>query len=261
MTLLVFALALCAFTAVSLRGGLVAPRGLLVHSLDRQGLLIGLAAFALAVWFIGPLYGIALTLSIIVHEFGHVAAYRVAGHSDARFRLLPLIGGVAISNRRPETQAQDFFITLMGPGICIAPMVLGFALAESLAWRAPALAEAAWVFAIVTGALNFFNLLPFWPLDGGRCVSLLAQAVWQPLGRAAAYAMSAAFAACALWLQSTVLFFVALLAAHALLTGGAGASRQPPMSRAQVWLAGGAYLFTAAAHFLGGWALLSRFLH
>ncbi|WP_213547030.1 metalloprotease [Vannielia litorea] len=260
MTLLLFALALCAFTAFSLRGGLVAPRGMVVHSLDTNGILMGLAAFGLAAWFFGPLYGIALTLSVVVHEFGHVAAYRVAGHADARFRLVPLMGGVAISNRLPDTQAESFFITLMGPGICIAPMVLGFAISEVFAWRAPEIAHAAWVFAIVTGALNFFNLLPFWPLDGGRCVKILAQTFWPPLGRVVAMGMSAAFAATALWMQSTVLFFFALMSAQSLFSEHDEANYQRPMTRAQGALAAAAYLFTTAAHLWGGWALLDRYI-
>lgn len=260
MTLLFFALSFCAFTAFSLRGGLIAPRGMIVHSLDTQGLLMGLAAFGLAVWFLGPIYGTAITLSVVMHEFGHVAAYRVAGHSDARFRLVPLMGGVAISNRPPDTQAESFFIALMGPGICIAPMVLAYSLSDLLAWHAPEIAHAAWVFAIVTGALNFFNLLPLWPLDGGRCVKLLTQTFWPALGPALAVVMSAAFTAMALWMQSTLLFFFALMSAQSLFSGRDEALHQHPMTRSQGVLAAGAYLFTTAAHFWGGWTLLEWYV-
>ncbi|MDF1872137.1 metalloprotease [Vannielia sp.] len=260
MTALLFAFALCAFTMFCLRGGLVSATGLRVHSLDRNGLMMGAAAFALAAWVFGPLYGIALTASVVIHEFGHVAAYRVAGHTDARFRLVPLFGGVAISNRVPDTQAESFFITLMGPGICLAPMVLSYALSDYFLWRAPEVSRALWVFAAVTGLMNFFNLLPYWPLDGGRCVKILAETFWKPLGRIAAFAMSAALAATALWMQSTLLFFFAFFSAQSLFSGQDESTFQRPMTKGQGTLAAFAYLFTLAAHFWGGYALLDRYI-
>lgn len=258
--LLLFSLGLCAFTLISLRGGLIGPRGLAVHSLDAQGTLMALAAFALAAWFLGPVIGVALMLSVVIHEFGHVAAYRVAGCEDARFRLVPLLGGVAISNRQPASQAESFFITLMGPGISLAPMVLAFVLSDLLLWRAPQVSYALWVFGSVTGVMNFFNLLPYWPLDGGRCLRLLAQTFWPPLGRISALAMSAALLATALWMHSILLFFFALLSAQSLLTGADESLRQRPMRRGEGLLAAAAYLFTAAAHFWGGYALLAHYL-
>ena len=55
-----------------------------VRTLDfrpkNDALLMGVAAVAAAVYFIGPYAGAALIVSVMVHEFGHVAAFRVAGH-------------------------------------------------------------------------------------------------------------------------------------------------------------------------------------
>ncbi|MBT0958515.1 metalloprotease [Alphaproteobacteria bacterium KMM 3653] len=261
MTLL-FAFGLCALTLLSLRGGLVPEAGLKTHSFDQTGLALGVLAFGAAVLYLGPLYGVAITLGVLIHEFGHVAAFRVAGHRDARFRLIPLLGGVAISNRAPDSDLKDFFITLMGPGICLAPTVLAYVLALSLWNSAPDFAYAAWVFAIANGALNFVNLLPFWPLDGGRCVHLLARCIWPPLAPWLAIAMAAALALAALWMQSVLLFLVAALGAQGLQSSAKSDANtpRPAMTKAQGAQALAAYLCTLGVHLIAGLPILLRLI-
>lgn len=110
---LLCALAACFGTALALRGSWTSLLKTTILGLDPQGLGIS----TLAVIFFGPVFGICIILVIVIHEFGHVAAFRVAGHHDASFRLVPLMGGYAISNRAVDTQEEDVFITLMGPAI------------------------------------------------------------------------------------------------------------------------------------------------
>jgi len=69
--------------------------------------MIGGLSVLLAIYFFGPLAGLALVIVVVVHEYGHVAAFRVAGHGDATFRLIPLLGGVAISKRQPRRSAPE----------------------------------------------------------------------------------------------------------------------------------------------------------
>lgn len=254
-----FALALVGLTFYALRGGLTASGAMAVSGFDTQGLMLGGLAFAAAAYLFGPMYGLALVLSVMIHEFGHVAAFRICGHDDARFRLIPLMGGVAISNRAPDTQGDDFFITLMGPAICLAPMILSFVLSDLAYPYSLTLANFFWIFASVTAALNFFNLLPFWPLDGGRCVRIITFAFWPYAARILTFAMSVAFAAAALALQSTALLLFALFGAQSLFTYSAGEAAQNPMPRHHAMLAAAAYFFTAAAHFLGGATLLFHY--
>lgn len=257
---LVAGLALSGLTLYALRGGLTGPRGLTIVGLDVQSLGMGAFAVALAIWIFGPVYGAAVILAVMVHEFGHVAAFRVAGHADARFRLVPLMGGYAISDRLPATQAEAFFIALMGPGFSVAPMVLAFALAEFAGGLWLPAAYGLGVFASVTAALNLLNLLPFWPLDGGRCTRMIVQAFAPRLAQPITIGMSAAFAAAALAMQSLLLFAFALLGAQSLAHAETLGQAQRPMSRRQALIALGAYLFTTAAHAAGGWWLIARFL-
>ncbi|MFO1201099.1 MAG: M50 family metallopeptidase [Tabrizicola sp.] len=247
-------------TVYTLRGGLVGSRHVLTFAgFDMSALFLGLLAVGAAVYFFDPMYGAALILSVMVHEFGHVAAYRICGHSDARFRLIPLIGGVAISSQVPASQEKQFFISLMGPGICLAPMALAMAIAY-LDWPdyAP-VADFLWVFATVTAAINFFNLLPFWPLDGGRCISILAHTFVPGLAGQVTMAMAASAIALAVYTQSMGMMFFAMMGAQSLIRGGDVASVQRPMSASRGLLCTAAYLATLAGFGTTGWPLLARF--
>ncbi len=253
---------LCLTTLYALRGGLVGERGFLtIAGFDANALFMGVAAVGAAIWFFGPMYGAALILSVMIHEFGHVAAYRVCGHRDARFRLIPLIGGVAISNQVPASYEKDFFITLMGPGICIAPMVLAYVIVQQdFIWTlSPDAAVFLQVFATVTGALNFFNLLPFWPLDGGRCLAVLCKIFWPGGARQVTMAMSGAAIALAIYSQSIAMTVFAVMGVQSLFAAEQIARFQRPMGKTRGALAAAAYAATIVTFGTIGWPLLNAF--
>jgi Zn-dependent protease len=259
MTLLTFAFAMLLMTATlyALRGGLVTPAGLRFAAPDARALGFGAIAVLIAVWYFGPLFGLALILTALVHEFGHVAAHRITGRSDARFRLVPLAGGAGAGNRAPESGAEAFFVALAGPALSLAPMVLAYALSELVAPWSQGLADFLRLFAATTAALNFLNLLPFWPLDGGRCLRAVIEALEPRAALAATLAMSAAFAAAAVAVGSVLLVLAALVGAA---TVRPGTDARGGMSRREAGLAFGAYAATAAAHFTGGALILSVYL-
>jgi Zn-dependent protease len=255
-----FSLAIMAVTFVTLRGGWRSPNGWQIAGMDAAGLGMGALAVGAAVFFFGPLYGLAFVLSIAVHEFGHVAAYRVCGHSDATFRLIPLMGGVAISRQLPASQEHQAFISIMGPAICIGPMLLGFSLGRMFYDAAPMFADFCLIFGMVTGALNFFNLLPFWPLDGGRILHVVAASLWPPAALVVATMMSAALIVAAIAMKSMILVFFALLGAQSLLSGRQVTDAQRRMGRARALLVLAAYVATLGAFGLGGATFLTSWL-
>ena len=254
------ATALCLTSVYTLRGGFTSiGRFISLAAFDPSALVLGVVAVTVAVVFYGPMYGVALILSIMLHEFGHVAAYRICGHADARFRLIPMFGGVAISNQMPASHEKAFFISLLGPGICLAPMVLASAVLElNLVGSSPA-AEFLWILASVTGAINFFNLLPFWPLDGGRCMTILFHTFLPRATNQAMMAMAAATIVLALFSQSMAFLFFALMATQNLLQRGDVSFVQRPMSRCRGARAAAAYSATLSAFALNGRPLLARF--
>ena len=262
VTALIVALGLMLGTWIALRGGfaLAGARGFQVVGFDPNAVGLGALAIGAAVYFYGWAFGIALILAVALHEFGHVVAYRVCGHSDARFRLIPILGGVAISNQVPARHDKAFFIALMGPAICLAPMALAFALSDLIYPTAPIASDFLYSFAMVLGSFNFFNLLPFWPLDGGRMVQLLAQTFMPWATRQVSIAMTVLGAGLAFILHSYIILFFILMSWGALMQSEQILGLQRPMSKWHGLVALAAYGFTAATFFLGGAQMLQGFL-
>lgn len=263
MLSLLAALGLCLATWKTLQGGWRGRSGLQIAGLDLNTVAMAAVAVGAAVYFWGLPYGIAFVIAVAVHEFGHVAAFRVCGHADARFRLIPLMGGVTISNTAPASAEKAFFITLMGPAINLGPMILCFALAELLmASQSLAVFQIGgflYVQALVLAALNFFNLLPLWPLDGGKLTQRLAYSFAPDVTRQVSIAMTALAAALCLATRSWFLLFFVLMGWPGLVQSETLLRAQRPLSRKRSLLALAAYLATAAAFFAGGHPLLLGF--
>lgn len=180
--------------------------------LSRESLVWGgLSVLLLAALFRNTPHLIPIfVVGVMVHEYGHVLAYRLAGHRAPKFRLVPF-GGVAISDQEPKSQAENAFVALMGPGFSIVLIVIAVTASVWLdsigdsngAYYA---LEAAWWI----GLLNAFNLLPFYPLDGGKTLHAVAMSAGQKAATFAAIAMSGAFAVFAVYTQLWLLLIFAL---------------------------------------------------
>lgn len=124
-------------------------------------------------WIYGGISSILFFTSVLVHEFGHAV---VSMKEGVRVRSISLFifGGMAHISREPSTPRSEFRIVAAGP---LASLVLGTLFTiVSILWTANPLASGA---AQYLGQLNFilalFNLIPAFPLDGGR---LLRSALW-----------------------------------------------------------------------------------
>jgi hypothetical protein len=85
------------YTIMAGLGGVAGPKGSFALTWSPQALALAVLSIGAAVAYYGVSGGIAIIVAVMWHEWGHVIAYRVAGHSDARFRLIPLFGCVALS--------------------------------------------------------------------------------------------------------------------------------------------------------------------
>lgn len=119
-------------------------------------------------------------LCVLLHEFGHAIAAKAFGIETPDITLLP-IGGVARLQRMPEKPSQELIVAIAGPlvNVVIAGvlfLILGFRLDFSGAANLgdPSGSLMAKV-AAVNVMLVLFNLIPAFPMDGGRVLrSLLA---------------------------------------------------------------------------------------
>ncbi len=248
------AIAICVATAKALQGGWDFAQ---LPKIDRKVLFLAVISVVAAVIVFGPIFGLMAIVAVIVHEMGHVMAYRVCGHLDARFRLIPLFGGVAISSRAPKTQSDDFFITLMGPAIGLGPMALSLSLSIALTDSMPFAAGLFWACGVTTAMLNLFNLLPLYPLDGGRMVRLATSSLFPAAEIFVAGGMVGLLILLAVVMKSIFVGFIALMGFQSLRVEAQRARKPVPMKKAAALLALAAYVFTFAAFLIGALPLVT----
>ena len=113
---------------------------------------------------------IALMMVLLIHELGHWAAMRALGYEDVSIFFLPF--GAATKGRKEARNAfEEYVVLVMGPlpGLLIGEAILLYLAADHQPWLAGYAGE----YALLSLLLNFINLLPVFPLDGGRIVQLL----------------------------------------------------------------------------------------
>lgn len=248
---------LCIAMLYALRGSVATGAPITFSGFDGVGVIIGFIAFVSAAALMGPEFGISLLIALMIHELGHVLAHRMLGHSATRFRLVPLYGSTPVSDQPLKTEGEVFFVALMGPGLSLAPMVLALTLSAMLATSAPEASHFLQIFAVTTGALNFVNLLPFWPLDGGRCARIAADNFWPALAPGMTVFMSTAMFVAGLRTGSVALVILAVAGSTTLLRKSETLS--DPLGPNNGLIALAAYTFTLAAHFSCGWWLLQAY--
>ncbi len=110
---------------------------------------------------------------VLLHEFGHVLMARRFGIRTRDVTLLP-IGGVARMDSTGETPRQELLIALAGPAVNVVIAGLAFAWLLLFPARTPAFDTAALnaplplALLVVNLFLVGFNLIPAFPMDGGR---------------------------------------------------------------------------------------------
>lgn len=125
-------------------------------------------------WGMGAVAALLLFLSVLLHELGHsyvALRYRIPIGQITLF----LFGGVAHMRKEPPSPMAEFLIAIAGPAVSFA---LGaFCFSAAVAAEALPLSAGGRGFVVLGGLLGFnnvvlglFNLIPGFPLDGGRAL-------------------------------------------------------------------------------------------
>lgn len=132
--------------------------------------------------FVGALSGVGLILSlflcVLLHEFGHAMMARRFGVPTKDITLLP-IGGVARMERIPRNPNQEFLIAIAGPAVNVVIAAMLFAglyltgtpldIESGVSLSGPRIGSLMWF----NMAIVVFNMLPAFPMDGGRVLRAL----------------------------------------------------------------------------------------
>lgn len=129
-------------------------------------------------WAIGILTSLLFFGSILAHELGHSIVAINMG-TPVKSITLFIFGGVAGMAREPDRPLHEFWIAIAGPAVSVALGALFWGVLMLIPDpRVPLAALAQWL-SVINFAVALFNLLPGFPMDGGR---VLRAILWGTLG-------------------------------------------------------------------------------
>jgi Zn-dependent protease/CBS domain-containing protein len=139
-------------------------------------------------WSMGVVTAVLFFVSILLHELAHswvALRYKVP---VSRITLF-IFGGVSQIAGEPPSAGAEFLIAIVGPLTSLAIAAICYLLEPALASFAPAAAVAKYL-ALINAMLGLFNLIPGFPLDGGRVFRAIVWAVNKNFRRATLIAAS-----------------------------------------------------------------------
>ncbi len=204
---------------------------------------VGMVATGVAIVFVLTIFA-----CVVLHELGHALTAKAFGIGTRHITILP-IGGVAALERIPTQPGQEFLITIAGPAVNVviaAGLIGGVWLLGDLAMPETTYSAAGTGFFLSLGVVNValavFNMLPAFPMDGGRVLRAVL-AIWLEYARATAIAagcgqlMAVAFAAWALWGGNPFLLLIAAFVFFGSKAEVAAARQRAVLTRQRVGVA------------------------
>lgn len=132
-------------------------------------------------WLTGAATAILFFASVLLHELGHsLVALRCK--IPVRSITLFIFGGLAEIEDEPPSAIAEFLIAVAGPLVSVALAVLFYAVEPLLSGTEPLVGLVRYL-AYINMALVVFNLIPGYPLDGGRVFRAIVWAMTGNLGR------------------------------------------------------------------------------
>jgi len=135
---------------------------------------------AASYWIMGLVAALMLFASVVLHELSHSYVAKRHGVPIRRITLF-LFGGVSQMERESDEPGTEIKIAIAGPAMSFVLMFVFFIVyyVVRTAGETGGVAPVFRYLAIVNGMLGVFNLIPGFPLDGGR---LLRAAIWKGTG-------------------------------------------------------------------------------
>lgn len=128
-------------------------------------------------WILGGVASLLLFASVLIHELAHSFVARARGLAVHSITLF-IFGGVSNLAGEAKRPGIEFQVAIVGPLTSFALAAIAFGVAVAAAGSPPIGAVAGYL-AVINALLGGFNLVPGFPLDGGR---VLRSIVWQSTG-------------------------------------------------------------------------------
>jgi Zn-dependent protease len=129
-------------------------------------------------WAMGVLTSLFFFASVLAHELTHSLVAKKQGEEVTSITLF-ILGGVAQIKEEPDEPLKEFAMAVVGPLSSFGLALIFFLLSLLLAPVSEPLGAAASYLAFINLALGAFNLLPGFPMDGGR---VFRSIVWKITG-------------------------------------------------------------------------------
>jgi Zn-dependent protease/CBS domain-containing protein len=136
-------------------------------------------------WLLGLGTALAFFICLVLHEMGHALVARSRGIPIRGIRLF-LFGGVSEMGSEPGSASSEFLMAIAGPLVSAALAVIFWLLWEiglNEGWPV-ALLVFCWLLARINLTVLIFNLVPAFPLDGGRVLRSILWGALRNLRRA-----------------------------------------------------------------------------
>ena len=133
-------------------------------------------------WLMGAVTAVMLFVSVLLHELGHSVVairYKIPVRSITLF----VFGGVAKIGAEPPSAIAEFWIAIAGPAVSLG-LAIFFTVLKPVASGIEPLLGLVKYLAYINFALVVFNLIPGYPLDGGRVFRAIVWAVTKNMRRA-----------------------------------------------------------------------------
>ncbi len=223
--------------------------------------LTTVAAFGV---LLGLPMAILLVIILVIHEIGHLLSFRMVGQPWGRIMFVPFIGGVAVSRMHHEKLSDDVFCALMGAGLSIILLVPAALYSayhpEALQTPRDPLAIIIYGVAALAGAVNLLNLLPIFPLDGGRVVRAMVQSVAPDKVQHLMFAIAGIIGGAALYWQNSILAALAIIAFFQSARLKPASNDIIKMDLNRLAVLGLAYAALIAAHGAALWVYMPLFI-
>ena len=136
------------------------------------GIDAGAVAAGSTPWLLGLSAAVGLFVGVLLHEFGHSLVAMRYGYEIESITLW-LLGGLASFTEFPEDWKHEFWIAIAGPLVSVAVGVACYGVVLVAAGGSNAVLFVFGYLALLNVVLAVFNMLPAFPMDGGRVLRAL----------------------------------------------------------------------------------------